>query len=310
MSSHNEVAHAWANQTGKHRKGHAMFYEGDTIYSWGHHFAIARRVQTAEGIVVLLTNRTYSVSTTQHTSKVQSASLHFKTFRVVNPRGENHHFNVRHYLQEISDTLEKSKRARSNKAWHYDRAVAMIEEVKDYIRVFEVEGFESINLDPEGIVTGVRELAEASRRMEEATRLAREHQAKKRYREEVWPKLKAWLRNETGPVRFNTHTARPLPRIEGDQVVTTWGATVPLPIATRLYWMAVKCRREHQGFVPTIEYRVGDFTLRHIKKNGDMVVGCHDIPFWFMHYAARTGGIPSQPLYVLAEETRKSLALI
>jgi hypothetical protein len=50
MATHNEVAHAWAHQTGRCHRGHHMFYEGDTIYSYGHHFPIARLAATRAGV--------------------------------------------------------------------------------------------------------------------------------------------------------------------------------------------------------------------------------------------------------------------
>ena len=42
--THDEVAHAWANQTHEAMRGCNVFFEGDTIFSYGHHFPIARIV--------------------------------------------------------------------------------------------------------------------------------------------------------------------------------------------------------------------------------------------------------------------------
>jgi hypothetical protein len=154
-----------------------------------------------------------------------------------------------------------------------------------------VEGFENFNWEPDAIVSGVREAA--ARHAEEMNRLRVEREAERRrkYREEAWPTLKRWLRGEGGSRYFQT--PRPLPRIYADIVETTWGASVPLDIAKSLYWLAIRCRREHREFVPTRAIRAGDFTLSRIKPNGDLVVGCHDIPFWFMRYAAWRNNIPS-----------------
>lgn len=66
MANHNQVAHAWAHQTGKHRRGFNMFYEGEVIYSYGHHFPIARLVEVEGRRTVLITTRSYSVSTAKH----------------------------------------------------------------------------------------------------------------------------------------------------------------------------------------------------------------------------------------------------
>jgi len=299
MSTHNEVAHAWANQTGRHRKGFNMFYEGDTIYSYGHHFPIARIVDTDEGRVVLLTTRSYSVSTSRHITYTTRAVRHMKVLRVNEPARSGWEVaNVQDYLQRIKDMLEASKRARIYGPTYLMRAMGLITEVQDYIRLFKVEGFETFNWAPEAIVEGIREADRIRLEREEQARKDRREAERRTYREQVWPSLKRWLRGETlAVVSRAIRTSRPLPRIERDEVVTTWGASVPLEIAKTLYWMAVKCRREHREFVPSKTIRAGDFALTRIKANGDLVVGCHDIPFWFMRYAACRNNIPdAQPL--------------
>lgn len=50
-----------------------LFIEGDTIYSYGHHFAIARRVAPNS---YQITARKYSSTTSRHCSHVRMA-LHF-----------------------------------------------------------------------------------------------------------------------------------------------------------------------------------------------------------------------------------------
>jgi hypothetical protein len=51
-------------------KGSHLFIEGDTIYSYGYHFPVARR--NADGTVWLNPDK-YSVSTTRHQSLVRNA---------------------------------------------------------------------------------------------------------------------------------------------------------------------------------------------------------------------------------------------
>lgn len=294
MSTHNEVAHAWANQTGRHRKGFSMFYEGTIIYSWGHHFPIARIVETEEGPVVLMTTEGYSVSTAKHITYTRRAVQHMKVFDVPGVRDIDWGLhNARNYVERIVDRLEKAKRARKYGDMHLREAQDLIAQAQEYIRLFKVEGFETFNWEPDAIVQGVREAA--ARRSEEQNRARIEREAENRRirREEVWPEVKNWLRGQKQTIATRYYTTRPLPRIIEDRVETTWGAAVPLEIAKKLYWLAVKCRREHREFVPTKTIQAGDFRLSSIKPNGDLVVGCHDIPFWFMRYAACRNNIPA-----------------
>lgn len=71
----NEIAHLWAHKTQTSaRNGQGNFYfDGDTIYSYGSHFPIARHVAAAAGNAVLFTTRTRSVTTSRHVSDVRRA---------------------------------------------------------------------------------------------------------------------------------------------------------------------------------------------------------------------------------------------
>ncbi|MEI6084002.1 MAG: hypothetical protein WCS70_06840 [Verrucomicrobiota bacterium] len=80
----NEVAHIWAHQTyAKHgaaennaRHGN-LYFDGDTIYSYGAHFPIARHVIAKDGKpTILFTTRSYSVTTAGHIREVRGAIPH------------------------------------------------------------------------------------------------------------------------------------------------------------------------------------------------------------------------------------------
>lgn len=79
----NEIPHLWAhglpNGSGRIRNGSSnIFAEGDTIYSYGYHFPIARRVETNAGgeVVYLFNPGRYSVTTSGHISAARAAIPH------------------------------------------------------------------------------------------------------------------------------------------------------------------------------------------------------------------------------------------
>lgn len=81
-SSHKQVAEAFATQstpTGK-TSGNRVYFEGDTIYSYGPHFVIARL--EPETRAAFFTTRRYSPSTGKHKSYVRWA-LHRAGWNVV-----------------------------------------------------------------------------------------------------------------------------------------------------------------------------------------------------------------------------------
>ena len=71
-----EIPHLWAHRTqedARNRQGN-LYFTGDTIYSYGSHFPIARHVTNDAGQrAVLFTTATYSVTTSSHCSAVRSA---------------------------------------------------------------------------------------------------------------------------------------------------------------------------------------------------------------------------------------------
>lgn len=72
FSSHSELAHAWVYQTSDeaHSSDRRMFFDGDTIYSYGRHYAIARIIGEK---TVLLNKTNYSPSTCKHVGLVHWA---------------------------------------------------------------------------------------------------------------------------------------------------------------------------------------------------------------------------------------------
>src|SRR5690349_10787280 len=74
--SSGEVPHLWFHKTqNSARTGGRgnLYFENDTIYSYGSHFPIARHVSNGKENAVLFTTRTYSVTTSGHCSAVRSA---------------------------------------------------------------------------------------------------------------------------------------------------------------------------------------------------------------------------------------------
>lgn len=70
------VAHAWMNKTQSDARnaGGNFYFEGDTIYSYGRHFEIAKHVTNDNGdTAVLLTNRRYSNTTAKQVHIVNMA---------------------------------------------------------------------------------------------------------------------------------------------------------------------------------------------------------------------------------------------
>jgi hypothetical protein len=72
-----EIPHLWAHRTQSDARNPAgnLYFDGDTIYSYGGHFPIARHVTNKSGkkFAILFTTRSYSSTTAGHISAVRSS---------------------------------------------------------------------------------------------------------------------------------------------------------------------------------------------------------------------------------------------
>lgn len=89
-SGQRELAHLWANRSRPSGRASSLYFEGDTIYSYGRHFPIARLFTdpTTGQTAVLFTSRDHSRTTSQHKSFVRSAVSHLVVYTVQDPTAE------------------------------------------------------------------------------------------------------------------------------------------------------------------------------------------------------------------------------
>ena len=74
FSSNASLAHAWANQLQNEGRASNMFFKGNIIYSYGHHYEIARLIDAPNGQKVCFINQNgFSKSTAKHTNHVWRA---------------------------------------------------------------------------------------------------------------------------------------------------------------------------------------------------------------------------------------------
>jgi len=121
-----DVAHLWAHQLQESAYCGNLYFEGDTIYSYGSHFPISRIVYNSRGEKAYIFNEnTYSSSTSQHQNWVLGAIPHaatlFYTHGCLTPEvfeGTNacHNNAMKVVAQKISDIIDfmgKQRRART-----------------------------------------------------------------------------------------------------------------------------------------------------------------------------------------------------
>jgi hypothetical protein len=106
--NNSELTHVWANQTQSHGKGSNMFFEHETIYSYGYHFKLAQFVNNKDGQRCVLINlKSYSNTTSKHQTLVWRAIPQnvpfFKVvsfFNDIDASTTAHKENLTHYINE------------------------------------------------------------------------------------------------------------------------------------------------------------------------------------------------------------------
>lgn len=143
--NNNEVAHLWANQSRKEAKGSHFYFEGDTIYSYGPHFPIARLfTHPASGkTCVLFTSEGYSVTTTRHKSIVLSACSHLERFTVRKVRASTDGMTAAQFdsmlAQEAKARDTQAEEAKARKSAQAKARRAQAKESKEAVESFNAE---------------------------------------------------------------------------------------------------------------------------------------------------------------------------
>lgn len=260
FANREELAHVWAQQTHAEGKSGNMFFEGRAIYSYGHHFCIARFVDSQ---TVLFTIRDYSPTTAQHKSIVRNAITNKTVFYVPSGIDDNsklsHEINLNYYADRLFGFLNSIKTAKTKGLYYYDCAIGESAQAEEYIRFFKLK--ETQHLKQAKI-----ELAKIDRKELKA----KQDQAfAKKHAKEI-KKYESWPLNLDETIRASFYKLPVKLRIKNGFVETSRGARVELKEAEALYHTI------NAGF-NVKGVKIGHYTVDRFE-NDTVVIGCHNIP--------------------------------
>lgn len=328
MPSHSQVAHLWSNQSASRSqtpasRGSNMYFEGDTIFSYGRHFAIAKHVNNRKGVpAVLFTQRDYSKTTSKHKSDVRSAlnGLACHVFYVSQVDTFDHTSESEwksEFLRVANDAAKlvaKAKRARSTGLWYLEHARQMLERMEEARSFFgirsKVPTFEAIGPGSDWVAK-IQAKAEATAKREAAERKraqARRDEQQRIEHAEAQVDLALWLdggnvrlpycvqEDEHGSAYLRTRQADARIDNRGQYVQTSRGAEVPFDDAVRAFRFVKLCRmtgRAWQAHGHSII--VGSFAFRTVTAEGNAQVGCHFLTWERMSEWADRNGLTDVP---------------
>lgn len=272
-----EVAHLWAHQAqadGRSNGRGNIFFEGDTIYSYGHHFPIARHIKNKRGQkAILFTAKSYSVTTAKHKRFVWGAIPgSMEVFHVANVIDNPKVALLDDYQTEINELAIKAGRSRQNK----DYVLAELKKKSDeFLALAEFIGSKRKPKIPDQ--KWIDEQKELARKE------AKEARERKEQREAAQRQLdkkdfNAWLLGESNhfPASYRYGTNTDYLRIEDEEVVTSRAARVPLDHVKRIVSLVIGLINDGKTYQANgHSIHLGHYTVDRIDEHGTLTVGCH-----------------------------------
>lgn len=265
FSSNSQLAHAWANQLQPEGRASNMFFKGPVIYSYGHHYEIARFVDAPNGQKVCFVNSNgYSHSTAKHTSHIRNAiPANIASFEVPFINGNS--FNVGNLFAIISVMTDECKKhiqkqltARTDNG-HFNRAARLFWKIEQICNVFEL---------PQPIRPDNWDEARTKSENLENTRNERVEAQKQKELKKSFELLTKWLNHEYNGQLYNLPVHLRVSK-DGKLIETTKGARVEMSEALQLL-------KKLRGSENVKGDQIGGFTV--IDNNEQAVkIGCHVI---------------------------------
>lgn len=273
-----DVCHVWAHQLQSGARYGNIFYIGDTIYSYGSHFPIARHHKTKDGRpCILFTTRGYSSSTSCHMGQVREAiPPNVVVFHISDVSEKPNVKQLSEYADRIASTSLAATRAKSRQAGLISQLRGLVAEGNAFAEAF---GFKHrfdmpANLDEMAKLAADRD---AQRKRETA---AQQRAAKRKQEKEGAAKLAAitvWQNG--GKEHCPSLDGMSYLRLSGDgkSVETSRSAVIPVKHVNRVAKLILRKAIAGQEWRSNGEViRVGEYSLDRIDTDGTVHVGCHE----------------------------------
>lgn len=285
--STSEVPHIWAQRSQNEGRGGNVFFDGDKIYSYGHHYVMAMFHGDS---LVLMNEHNYSASTAGHKATCWMAidRTKYKIIEVPNPEilhTPHHIANITHFENIILECVRRQKRARTTDYMRTAKSAAYDAEcyihhfkVKKHLTARQKRLFYSSDL--------INDSKTDIRRIEKA-QTAKIAIAKRKYDKD----LKEWRAGNINWVPYRDNQGAKL-RVVNGQLETSQRIKIPLDEAKRIFDIVIKCKQDKREFVANGK-RITIFkyyNLDYIRTNGDLKAGCHSIKWKESELLAKSQG--------------------
>lgn len=283
-----EIPHLWAHQTQDEARNHGgnLYFRGDTIYSYGSHFPIARIVEFKGRKCVFFVNHGYSHTTNKHISFTRSAVPNYPVFHVDCPvdRPQDAWKQIKENVKRSFARFKLAKN-RANVLNGYRDYLALIGSAEQFAEFFRYKPAFKLADNHAELLTQIdvyqRELTQRQVLRDEKSR--ERHAAKRAESERIaaleMPQLiEEWRAGGS----FDYWRVSRLPtmlRIKGDNVETSKGASFPVDHAIRIMPIVERIiARGEEWKANGQSIHLGHYVLDSIDSSGTITAGCHIVP--------------------------------
>ncbi len=298
----NEVAHIWAQRNQSKGKGGNIFFEGNTIYSYGYHFPLATFITNKAGETkVLLNSDNYSVSTSKHKGYARQAVNHYTRLYAptaivkacTSTSDTKHKQLLAVAIEQTERKLVQQAQAATNRRTAKKKADEIALATDFYKTTEELLAFFGIKFPAKTVKLYETLIADyskvvyaftASQKREAAKRLKAQEAEKQARIEEAQEAIPLWLAGESltmkqlGLVRYDLPHA--LLRVTGEEIETSQGARFPLSHAVKA-WPLIHSLKEQGKEWHTNGHtlHLGSYSVDSIDAQGNVKAGCHYVKY-------------------------------
>jgi hypothetical protein len=280
------VAHLWAHKAQDYARnpGRNFYFSGDTIYSYGSHFPIARHVENKRGeSAVLLTTRSYSVTTSGHTWTVAGACKHLTVFRVPDVTSTEPRPQFADYRARYVTLARKYAKSRQNKPYILSALRDLVEEANRFAEFFGLRGRLTLPDDLTAMVAECQAIEKREREQKQREERKREREARERLQKWVDGEIDYCPNGYGEPIRL---------RVKGDELQTSRGARVPLAHAVKAFRIIKRLHDKGQAYERNGHtIHLGHFPLDSIDSAGNVRAGCHEVEWAEIARVATLAGV-------------------
>lgn len=268
------VAHLWANQLQDEARNsnNNFYFLGDTIYSYGSHFQIAKHVTNDKGEkAVLFTKSSYSNTTCKHINRVRRAGNHLNFIYVPDP-SNGKVLNFEDWAKDATNIASNLVRAKKPEIY-LNKLAKLKEEASVYAGFYGYEiptslG-EILNISNAAQYVELNKVAIERAKKEEALRIARIKKAAVKEVKEFREFKRTVVYNRAGKdyLRYNKESKR---------IETSQNVEIPAEIGKRFYKFVLETIKNGGCVANSCGQTILQYEVKEINKDF-VVIGCHHI---------------------------------